>query len=255
MQQATQAKTAADQALVVSTAAAKTAADALTAAKSAAAANATDTNLATAATNAQKAADDAAAKVKTEMAAVVAAEKALVDATALAEAAVKAKAEADEKAAEATRLAQLAAQLKTEADKRATDTANAAKPTKRNVPIISTPVTLKITPAPITLAEPKAATPLKQGEKLEVPVTIARLYEFKDPVNLQVVLPGGVGGISIPNKAIAANQTTGMLEINAAANATEGEHLLTLRATLNYNGQGITVEQPLRLVIEKVEVK
>lgn len=254
VQQATQAKTAAEQAVASATSAAKTAADQAAQAKSAAEANQDDANLATASANAQKAADDAAAKLKTAMAALVEAQKALDDAIAKAEAAAKAKAEADMKAAEAAELAQLAAQLKTETDRLATDTANAARPRKLNVPVVSTPVTIKIAPAPITMNEPKPEA-VKQGEKIEVPIAIARLFDFKDQVNLQLVLPSGVGGLSIPNANIPANQTQGKFEITAAANAAEGRHVATVRATMNLNGQGLTIEQPLTITVQKVETK
>lgn len=254
VQQATQAKTAAEQAVAAAVEAAQSAAQQAAQAKSAAAANKDDANLAQAAAAAQKAADDAAAKVKDGMATLVAAEKALEAAAAEAGAAAEAQAEAEMKAAEATRLAEAAAQLKAKADKLATDTANAAKPKKLNVPLVSTPVTLKIAPAPITLAEPRAAT-VKQGAKVEVPLAITRLFNFKDQVNLQAIVPSGVGGLSIPSGNIPANQTAGKLAITAASNATEGQHTLTVRASMNLNGQGLTVEQPLILTVQKVETK
>ncbi|MEQ8785055.1 MAG: pre-peptidase C-terminal domain-containing protein [Pirellulaceae bacterium] len=252
LQQATTAKTAADQALTADMTAAKAAADQAAKAKAAAAAKTDDAALQAAAAASQKASVEANAKLKTAMAAVVDAQKKLDEAAAKAEATAKAKLDADEQAAKTAELAQLAAQLKTTTDKLATDTANAAKPKKVNVPVVSSPVTLKIAPAPITMTEPKAAV-VKQGEKVETPITIARLFDFKDPVNLQVVLPSGVGGLSIPNATIAANQTQGKLAVTAAAGATPGQHQLTVRGTLNINGQGLTVEQPLTLTVQEVK--
>jgi len=247
---ATAAKAAADLALTNATTAATTAAQQAAQAKAAAAASPNDANLATAAANAQKAADGAVAVVKTAMANVVAAKKALDDAVAKAKVAVDAKIVSDKKAADAAQRAQLATQLQTQTNQLATNLANAAKPAKRNVPIVSTPITLKITPAPITMAEPKAG-PLKQGAMLEVPITITRLYAYPGQVNITTILPTGVGGLSIPNVAIPANQTQTKIAITAAANATEGDHQLTIRATLNLNGQNLTVDQPLRLVVQK----
>ncbi|MCO6458836.1 MAG: hypothetical protein J5I93_26310, partial [Pirellulaceae bacterium] len=217
-------------------------------------------NAVTAARNAKAAADkllaDATAagadadKLKTAMAGVAAADKALAEAEVREKAAADAKTLADQQAAEKAQRAQLAAELKTQTDQMAVNLENAAKPQKRNVPVISTPVTLKITPAPITLAAVPAVT-VKQGEKAEATINIARLYGYTAQVNLNVVLPAGVGGLSIPNAAIPANQTQAKLAIDAAASATEGQHELTVRATLNLNGQNLTVDQPLRLVVQK----
>jgi hypothetical protein len=128
--------------------------------------------------------------------------------------------------------------------------ANAAKPKKVNVPIVSTPITIKIAPAPITVTELTPVT-VKQGEKVETSITIARLYQYEGQVNFNTVLPQGVAGISIPNAAAPAKQTQAKLTVTAAANATEGEHQCNVRGTLNINGQNLIVEQTLRLVVQK----
>lgn len=247
---ATAAKSAADQALAAAQAAAATAAQQAAQAKSAATASPNDANLATAATNAQKAADDAAAKVKTETANVAAAQKALEDATAKAKAAADAKVLTDKRAADTTQRAQLAATLKTQTDQLATNLTNAAKPAKRNVPIISTPITIKVTPAPITLAEIKAPGPLKKGEKLEIPLTIARLYDYAGPVTFNTAVPPTAAGLASPDVPLAAGQTQAKLTLTAAATATVGDHDLLVRATVNFNGQNLTIEQTVRVNVQ-----
>lgn len=245
-------KTQAEQALAQANQALDSATNQYNQAKAAAAANPKDTNLGTAAANAQKALTDASAKVKTATDAVSAAQKVLDEAMAKLKTATDAKGEADKKAAEATERSKLAAELKAKTDKLVTDTANAAKPKKVNFPVVSTPVTLKITAAPITLTIANPAVPLKQGAKVEVPVTIKRLYGFTPAVNLSAVLPSGVGGISIPNSQIPANQTQGKLTFTAAANATAGSHAVTIHATMNFNGQNLTVDQPVTLNLQEV---
>jgi hypothetical protein len=40
------------------------------------------------------------------------------------------------------------------------------------------------------------------------------------------------------------------LTVNAAANATEGQHELTVRATLTLNGQSLTEDQPLTINVQ-----
>jgi hypothetical protein len=247
---ATVKKTALDKALLDATTAAKTTATAATASAAAAVASPGDANLVAASVAAKKAADDAAAKVKVAMTAAVTAAKTLVDATAKAKVAAGEKVKSDLAATDATALATLAAQLKTQTDQRTTALANAAKPKKVNVPIVSTPITIKIAPAPITVTELTPVT-VKQGEKVETSITIARLFQYEGQVNFNTVLPQGVAGISIPNAAAPAKQTQAKLTVTAAANATEGEHQCNVRGTLNINGQNLIVEQTLRLVVQK----
>jgi len=160
--------------------------------------------------------------------------------------------EADQKALAATERSKLATELKTKTDQLATDTANAAKPAKKNFPVISTPVTLKITDAPITLTIAKPQVTVKQGDQVEMPVTIARRYGFTPAVTFSVVLPTGVTGVSAPNAQVPANQTAGKVTITAAANATVGSHAATLRASMTLNGQNVTIDQPIQLTLQEV---
>jgi hypothetical protein len=244
------AKTAADKAVVDVTTVAKTAADAAAAAVAAAAASPEDANLAAASVAAKKAADEAAAKVKIAMPTAVTAAKALVDGTTNLKSAADAKLVTDMTVTEMAQLAQLAAQLKTKTDQQAVALTNAAKPKKLNVPVVSTPITIKIVSAPVTINELPALT-IKQGENVETDITIARLFAYEGQVNFNTVIPQGVAGLSLPNVAAPAKQSIAKLKITAAANATEGEHQLTVRGTLNLNGQNLIVEQPLRLIVEK----
>ncbi len=246
-------KVAADKVLATAETAAKAATDAAVKAKAAAAAKPEDEGLKTAAANAQKAAEDAAAKLKTAQAAVVTAQKELDDAKVVATKADEAKLVQDKKTEDATALAKAAAELKTATDKLVTDTTNAAKPKEFNLPFVSSPFTIKVTPAPITLVASPADLKVKQGEMLAVPVQIARLYGYADEVTVAAVIPGGVAGLSIPNVAIANGQVQAPLAITAAANATVGTHQLTVRVTLKLNNQNLTVEQPLQLIVEEVK--
>ncbi len=243
---------AANTALEQATAAVKTATTQLNQAKAAAAAKPQDTTLAAAATAAQKAVTDANTKSKTATVAVEAARKAATEATAQAKVATDASQEADQKALAATERSKLATELKTKTDQLATDTANAAKPAKKNFPVISTPVTLKITDAPITLTIAKPQVTVKQGAQVEMPVTIARRYGFTPAVTFSVVLPTGVTGVSAPNAQVPANQTAGKVTITAAANATVGSHAATLRASMTLNGQNVTIDQPIQLTLQEV---
>ena len=195
---------------------------------------------------------DEAAKKAAE--AKTAADKALADATDKAKSAAEAKRLAEKAAAEADAKLKAANQAKSAADKAANDAKNAAQPRNRNIGFPSPPVTIKIAPAPITLTF--AAPPvLKQGEKIEVPVTINRLYGFTNQVQINVSPPGGVGGLNIPQLVIPDNQTQGKLTISANESATPGSHELKVQANLQFNGQGLQVIEKLPLVVEKIEKK
>jgi hypothetical protein len=246
-------KAVADKALVDAQAVAKAATDAAAVAKAASVKAPTDEGLKTAAVNAQKAADDAATKVKDAMAVVVTAEKAVVDGTAVAKTADEQKVVADTKAEETAGLAKEATALKVATDKLVTDTTNAAKPKDMNVIFVSSPLTIKVTPAPVTFNPLPANLVVKQGEKVDVAVAFTRLYGFADQVSATGVIPGGVSGLNIAKLDIAGGQNQGALAIVAAENATVGEHQLTVRLTLKLNNQNLTVDQPLALVVQEVK--
>jgi hypothetical protein len=74
-------------------------------------------------------------------------------------------------------------------------------------------------------------------------------------VTVQLVLPGGVAGLQAQNLTLAPNQTDGVLSIMAQPNATPGEHAAILRATMNFNGQPLTLDRKLPLAIEMTEKK
>jgi len=128
-----------------------------------------------------------------------------------------------------------------------------ANPQNRNVGAPSTTVTLKITPAPISMAVSPAAFTVKQGAKLEIPVTINRLYGFADPVPLKAKLPDGVSGFNVPQIAIAQGQNQAALVIEAAAGATPGQHKVSVQAIPKFNNQDLPVLQDVTLTVEKVE--
>lgn len=197
------------------------------------------------------AAAEEAAKKAAEASAT--AEKEFADATTKAKAAADDKVASDKAASEADAKVKAAEQARQAAVQVANNARNMANPRNINIGFPSTPVTIKITPAPITIAVPAPAAALKQGAKLELPVTINRLYGFTNPVQFNVQLPGGGGGLSFPQLTIPENQNQGVLIITAANNATPGKHELRLQANLQFNNQGLQVIETFPLTIEKVE--
>lgn len=191
---------------------------------------------------------DEAAKKTAE--AKAAAEKALADATAKAKQAADEKTAAEKLAVEADAKLKAANQAKTQADQEANRIKNQAQPRNVNFGFPSSPITIKVTPAPMTIAALPAAR-VKQGEKTEVPITINRLYGFTDQVRANAQLPGGVNGLNFQQLAIAANQNEGKLAIMASPDATPGKHDVRLQFNLQFNNQGLQVVETMSLEVEK----
>jgi len=251
--QATTAKTTADQAVTTTTNALKVAEEALNTAKKRAAEKPDDAGLKQQQQQAQTAFDDATTKAKVAQTAAAEATTKLEAATTKQKAAQEAKMKADQESQTAQQFLQQAQQEKQRADQRAQQTQQAANPRAFNLIVPSTPITIKIAEFPVQLSGMPEKTSVKQGEKLEIPVQVQRLYGFDQPVNSQLVLPGGVNGLQIQNATIPGNQDRGNVVVTAQAAATPGEHAVILRSTMSFNGQALTLDKKLTLVVEKVE--
>jgi hypothetical protein len=254
-QNAAQQKQNADQAAQQAAEAAQQAAEAAKNAQSAAEAAPNDQNLANARQAAAKTSEEAAAKAKQAADAKAAADKTAEETAAAAKKTEEEKAAAEKAAAEADQKAKQIAEFQQNFNQQVNDLVNRAKPQPYQVGTPSTTVTLKITPAPITLSLPQQAVTLKQGVKVDVPLTIGRLYNFNEAVPVRAKVPDGVGGLNIPQAMIAQGQSQGVMPIEANAEATPGVHKLVIQAVPRLNNQELLVEQPLALTIEKVEKK
>ncbi|REJ88128.1 MAG: hypothetical protein DWQ34_23180 [Planctomycetota bacterium] len=253
LKKAGDARTAAMKVVTDAETALKNATAATEAANKAAAASPDDANRKKAAADAAAAQTEAEKALKTAQDALAAAEKVFESATAAAKTAGETKTKADMEAADAAALLQEAQRLKQQADQQAQQAANAANPRNINYWTPSTSVNVKIVEFPISMDGPAETAAVKQGEMVELPVKITRMYAFEAPVTLQTQLPGGVGGISIPNVQIPQGQTDGKLVVSANANATPGEHDLNVRVQMNFNGQNLTFDRPVKLTVEEVK--
>lgn len=248
---ATEAKTAADAAAKAAAEAAKAATDKVAAAKEAAAKDDANEDLkkAVAAAETAKAEADKAAAAEVEK--QKAADKALVEAQEAAKKTEAAKVAAEKLAADTDATLKRAQAAKPAADKKVTDTQNGNKPADRNVAFISTPIRLRIVNTPLKLTATAPAA-LKQGAKVELPVALERLYGFADQAEVTVELPKGVAGITVPKVTIAKDQKDGKFEVTAAADATPGDHTVTVRAKAKFNNLDVETTQQ---VVLKVEAK
>ncbi|MFA6545629.1 MAG: hypothetical protein WCS99_14520 [Limisphaerales bacterium] len=201
--------------------------------------------------DASKAAEDAAKAAEKAAADATKAAKEAKDAAAKVTAPAEARAAAERTSKEADARARDAETKKTAAQGAMKQMADKSKPRDVDAAFYSLPITLTVTAAPIKLSEPGAQS-LSQGGRLEVPVKIARLYDFKDPVDVTLIVPGGVKGVSAAKLTIPRDGTAAKLTLETKTDATPGEHRLTLHAELKLNGQTIKVDQPLTLKVAAV---
>jgi hypothetical protein len=121
-----------------------------------------------------------------------------------------------------------------------------------NVALPSPTVTLKVTPAPITLGAVQPAT-VKAGAAVELPVAITRLYGFADAVTVKVKAPEAAKGLKVADVAIAANQPDGKLKVETAADTPPGAYTLTVQALAKFNGQELSVTRDVVVTVEAAE--
>ncbi len=156
----------------------------------------------------------------------------------------------EEKANEATARTKEAEIKKAEAAKRAKEAKEVVQnnpPKDVTLTVYSEPIALKVSPAPITLSVSSPGGTLEQGGKLEILVEIARLYGYADPVELILSPPKEINGLSSAKVTIPKDETEAKLVIDAAADASLGDHKLTLQDALRLNNQEIKVDQPVSL--------
>jgi translation initiation factor 2B subunit (eIF-2B alpha/beta/delta family) len=253
MATATQAKTTADQLAATTAAAQKAAMETLAALMKQSAAAPTDAALKDKVTAQQKEVDEATKKATAAADAAKVADTKLTEATTKQKLAQEAKQKADKAQQDAQALTQLAQQEKQRADQRAQQLQQQAAMRGYNVNIPSTPLTIKIAEYPIKASGTPDKLAVKQGAMLDLPFKVERLFGFAAEVTTQLVLPPGVAGLQAANATLPANQTDGKLVVMAQPNATPGVHNVIVRMTLNFNGQGLTMDQTVALTVEKVE--
>jgi hypothetical protein len=172
------------------------------------------------------------------------------DKTAEQKKAEQAKAKAEIKAATAS--VKAADATKKAADKRvaAAEKAAARKTVKVYAP--STPLVIRVNPAPVTLTlNVPGGGALKKGAAIDVKATIKRINDFKGPVELTLPLPPGVKGVTATTVQIPADKTEVTIPIKAAADATEGDLAnMVVRAKADFQGEAL-VDAPIKLKVTK----
>jgi len=228
---------------------AKVAATKLTQAREAADKDSTNKALVDAKDVAEKAAGEAQTQFVSATAAMAAADKAAAEATAKMQSAAADKTAKDKVAAELAAKAKAAADAKAAAEKRAADLAKAAESKNVNVFESSTSTMLKITSAPLTLAVTAPAAALTPGAQVEIPVTLARLYGFAEPLEVELIVPEAAKGLSAAKLALPADQAEGKFVLAATAEAAAGKHALVARTKFKFGGVDFQVDQPVPIEV------
>jgi len=204
------------------------------------------------------AARDQAVKAATEAgAALQKAKQEQADAARIAELETQAKAADEAKAAAEQTLKdrqtvqQRADAAKKAADKQVADLKNANNPKDVTVPVVSTPIRLRILPSPYELGTSTELLTVKQGTTAELGVTLAKRFGFDEKVDVSVEVPGGIAGLGFKAASIEKGQADGKLELNVAANATEGEHTVVLKAKSKFNNVNVEATRSVKVKVEK----
>lgn len=235
--------------------AAKQAADKLALAKDAASKDAGNQALAEAAAAAQKQADDAAAAAKAAADKAIEGEKALVAAQEKLKAAEEAKAKAEQTAKEMQDRLNQANQQKQQLEQRVSNVKKDNQSKDVQLALVSTPVRIRVTESPVKLTLGQASLAGKQGEKLELPVSIERLYGYAEGVEVTCELPNGLGGINVKKADLKKEEAQGKVELTLGNDAKVGEHVLTIRARARFNNVQCDTEQTVTLKVDAAPAK
>ena len=208
-------------------------------------------NVAKQAADKLKAAQDAASKDPENQGlkdGVAAAQKAVEEANAMNQAAQEAKAAAEKASAEADAKLKTIQDFKKATDKRVADLKK-AKPPELTVSVISNPIQVRIVSSPLKLTAAAPGGALKQNAKIELPVTIERLYGFAEQVEVTLVPPKGVAGLTVNKVTLPKDQTQGKFEIAANDKVAPGDHTVTLKATAKFNNVNVETTQTVVLKV------
>lgn len=137
-------------------------------------------------------------------------------------------------------------------DKRVAAAEKAAAPKTIKVYAPSTPLVIRVNPAPVTLTlKVPGGGALKKGAAIDVKATVKRINGFKGPVQLTLPLPSGIKGVTAGSVQIPADKTEVTFPIKASAEATEGDLAnLVVQAKADFQGQAL-VDAPIKLKVTK----
>jgi hypothetical protein len=114
----------------------------------------------------------------------------------------------------------------------------------------SPPLKLTVTASPIRFAVAAPAEPARPGTKVELTVTIERLYGYNDSVQVRATIPNELNDIRSGMVNIPRGKSDGKLVITLGEGATPGAHRLTVNAVARLGGQELPATQEILLTVE-----
>lgn len=108
---------------------------------------------------------------------------------------------------------------------------------------------IKGDPNTFTFSEKYTSVSLKQGEKQEMTIAINRGKDFKQAVKVKVDVPADAKGLKIdkPEGEIKASDTEMKIWVDAAMDATLGEHKIKITGTPATDGAATSYEQTVKI--------
>ena len=76
------------------------------------------------------------------------------------------------------------------------------------------------------------------------------MYGFADPIEVELIVPEAIKGLSAAKLAIPGDKAAGKLSLAAAACAVPGKHALTARTKFKFGGADFQVDAPVVVEVE-----
>ncbi|MDZ4819665.1 MAG: hypothetical protein SGJ20_11905, partial [Planctomycetota bacterium] len=222
----------------------KTATAAAATARQAAEAKPVDAPLQTAKADAEKALLVAMGALQKTQADRQAIEAKLAEVSAEAQKALAAKKVTDATSATATAQHATVEAEKKIAEQRVKAAEQVAAPKKAHFTIYATPEKVHLDPAPLAMTPTVPSTAVPAGRKIQIPLTIKRLYGFADQVTVSLVVDPN-SGIQATDLVIPKDQSAGQLEVNITPKASVASHSATLVAKMMFNNQPVELQRPV----------
>lgn len=161
-----------------------------------------------------------------------------------------AKAEADKRVKELDALVKQAAEeiKKVDAQLKGFD-AQTKKPKKVNLEVPAASIMLEVTASPVKVEVVEIK--VKQGEKVELPLKLERLYGFDDEVSVSLQAPKGVNIRFEKNLKFEKGNVEIKPVIITDKAAPEGTHTAEVRVQVKFNNQNITQDVAFKITITK----
>ncbi|MGH6644672.1 MAG: hypothetical protein ACRED3_18450, partial [Bradyrhizobium sp.] len=122
--------------------------------------------------------------------------------------------------------------------------------------LASTPIRIRIADTPLKVTIPAAApAAVKQGEKVNVPIAIERLYGFDDAIEVTIEPAQGSNGVSGEKFTLEKGKGNGDLVVVISGDATVGMQSAVIRVKAKWNNLSLESKHTIQLTVDKKEEK